>query len=281
VGPTTELTVERSLFVDPDAVVRDVEAALKGSRPEVITLSGSGEPTLYAALDELVSGLRRVTDLPLALLTNGALLGQDDVLEAARRFDIVAPSLDAGDADTFERINRPAPNLSFAGLVDGLRRFCERFDGTCRLEVMLLLGENDSPESLDALARVAGSLRITTVDLNTVVRPPAHAARGLPAAAMQRALAHFGHCHASVIAAFRPREVAPDAAMSGPEQETARQRLLATVARRPCTIDDLIAALALPREELLALCAAALAAGELVERRSEGAIYYVAADAPR
>ena len=286
VGPTTELTVQRQLFVDPDVVVRDVEAALRDRRAEVVTLSGSGEPTLYAALDELARGLRRITELPLALLTNGALLGDDDVLEAARRFDIVAPSLDAGDAETFERVNRPAAGLTFARVLDGLRRFCERFDGTCRLEVMLLEGENDSPRSLDAIARIAGSLRVSTVDLNTVVRPPAHAARGLSAEAMQRALACFGHCHASVIAAYRPRDTGPGS------DEDARQhvrllapfgrsaveaQILATVARRPCTLDDLTAALGLPREQVLALCTAALAAGELLERRSEGATYYAIA----
>jgi wyosine [tRNA(Phe)-imidazoG37] synthetase (radical SAM superfamily) len=275
VGPTTELTLRRRAFVDPDEVVREVELALhERGTAQLVTLSGSGEPTLYAPLRELVAGLRRVTTLPLALLTNGALLWDDEVAQAALGFDLVAPSLDAADEETFIRVNRPPADLTFAKMVDGLRDFCRRFAGTCRLEVMLVQGENDSPASLSALARLAGSLQTTTVDLNTVVRPPAHGARPLSAAEMERALPRFAACRApSVIAAYRGERQAGEA-----DQASSRRRILELVSRRPCTVADLSASLAVASDEVRRLCAAAMAEGELEERTVGGVVYYAAVD---
>jgi wyosine [tRNA(Phe)-imidazoG37] synthetase (radical SAM superfamily) len=275
VGPTTELTLLRRPFVDPDEVVREVERALRERRAaELVTLSGSGEPTLYGPLRELVAGLRRVTALPLALLTNGALLWDDEVVQAALGFDVVAPSLDAADEETFARINRPAAGLTFARMVDGLRGFCRRFTGTCRLEVMLVQGENDSLSSLSALARLARALQPTTVDLNTVVRPPAHGARPLPAAELTSALLSFAACREpNIIASYRGSRqvVAPPVDL---DLDTPRRRILELVSRRPCTVADLGASLGLGVEDVQRHCSAAVAADELEERAVGSAIYY-------
>jgi wyosine [tRNA(Phe)-imidazoG37] synthetase (radical SAM superfamily) len=100
-GPTTCLTTERRDFYPVDDVLRDVEDALAdGPRPDVITLAGSGEPTLYRSLPQLFAGIRDLSDVPILLITNGALLFDEDVAGAARGADILAPSLDAGDART-------------------------------------------------------------------------------------------------------------------------------------------------------------------------------------
>ena len=270
-GPTSRLTVEREAFVDPDQVAREVEQALeRGPRPQVITLAGSGEPTLHAGLGEVVQALRRVSDLPLCLLTNGGLLWQEPVARAAAAFDMVAPSLDAADPETFRRVNRPAGEIDFAAMLDGLRRFCAGFTGRCQLEVLLVRGVNDAPESLDALARVAGELRLDSVDLNTVVRPPAVCGvRGLDAAQLERARERFGP-RARVVASFR--EEPGKTAAKGPA--TARPRILETVARRPCTIADLVAALGLDEETVRAVCASGVEQGELREERVGEATYY-------
>jgi wyosine [tRNA(Phe)-imidazoG37] synthetase (radical SAM superfamily) len=270
VGATTDLAVERRSFIDPDQVAHQVEQALS-RRPdaEVVTLSGSGEPTLYRELGELASGLRQVTRLPLALLTNSALLWQDDVLRAALSFDLVAPSLDAADPDTFALINCPHPEITFERMLQGLRTFCRAFRGSCRLEIMLLRGVNDSPTSLDALARLASSLEVTTVDLNTVTRPPARPAQPLGRESLEQALAHFASCRAEIIAPYRA------AASARPSDATsARQRILETLARRPCTVDDLCHALHLDRAEVLAACAAALEEGEIREQGVADERYY-------
>jgi wyosine [tRNA(Phe)-imidazoG37] synthetase (radical SAM superfamily) len=264
--------MEREPFVDPDLVARQTEQALaRGPRPEVITLAGSGEPTLHAGLEQVFQALRRVTDLPLCLLTNGGLLWQEPVARAALQFDLVLPSLDAADAETFQRINRPAAGIDFTRMLDGLRSFTHAFRGRCQLEVLLVRGLNDSRDSLEALGRELEQLDVASVDLNTVVRPPAdRGVQGLEQAQLEQVQARLTGCQARIVASFRSKSRNTHA-----DDGQARQRILETVARRPCTVEDLAAALELSPETVRAECDAALRDGELREEQAgAGKTYY-------
>ena len=268
VGKTTRPDDTRRNFgAAPEQVVEQVAAALaRCPQTEVITLAGSGEPTLYLGLEALIQGLRRITELPLVLLTNGSLLWDPEVRRAASLLDRVYPSLDAADDETFQRINRPAPGeISLERLLSGLRSFCQDFQGRCRLELMLLLGVNDSPESLSAMASLARGLKIEGVDLNTVVRPPAHQARALTPAQMEAALPYFQGLDPHVIASF----AAQRSSIAAPGEQT-RQQILTTVARRPCTAADLAASLGVERQALEGVLKDMVEAGEV---KKKGAHY--------
>ena len=78
-------------------VVAQVRAKLE-SEPDVIALAGSGDPALRR---DRRRGRRHqaITDVPVAVITNGSLLGRRTVRAAAA--DIVLPSLDAVDDDLF------------------------------------------------------------------------------------------------------------------------------------------------------------------------------------
>ena len=274
VGRTTDLTVSRCDFIEPDQVAREVQIALQSAgQAECVTLSGSGEPTLHRGLAEIASALRRATALPLVLLTNGGLLWQEQVAEAAGLFDVVAPTLSAADPETFARVNRPHPEVEHARMCSGLAEFSRSFAGQLRLEVMLVRGVNDSAAALRALAALVGSLGpAVQVDLNTVVRPPAYAEAGPLSVeeleAAQQVFAQAG-CRASVIA-DPPRSACAGAA----PPEVIRRRVLETVSRRPCTIEDLSTALHLPVEEVSVAVAQARAAGELLEVDQSGLRYF-------
>lgn len=99
-------------FPTPRELLQEFKKAFEKYRAiDYITGSGSGEPTLNHRLGELAELLRRETDIPLALITNSSLLIYNEVLEAAKQFDIVLPTLDAGDNVTFHWVNRPAPEF--------------------------------------------------------------------------------------------------------------------------------------------------------------------------
>ena len=108
----------------------------------MIALAGSGEPTLYAGLGEVVDGVKAVTDVPVAVITNGSLLGLPEVQRDLGHADIVLPSLDAADEAAKKSINRPEGSLELKGLVDGMASFREAFAGQIWLEVMLLDGDH-------------------------------------------------------------------------------------------------------------------------------------------
>ncbi|MGD2175646.1 MAG: radical SAM protein, partial [Candidatus Brocadiaceae bacterium] len=121
-GRTTLKTTERREWVPLDLVLEEVEEKLN-SEPDYITLSGSGEPTLFSRLGELIGHIKNITDIPVAVLTNGSLLWRKTVRDNLQEADLVIPSLDAGNESMFRYVNRPAPQLSFYEVAEGLITF--------------------------------------------------------------------------------------------------------------------------------------------------------------
>ena len=120
-GRTRWISCDREAFVPPARLVEEIRQALvQGPLPDVITLAGSGEPTLYEPLGELIRALKTLTGIPVALLTNGALFWKPEVRRDAALADLVLPSLDAGDEATFQAVNRPHPGLTLEETLQGL-----------------------------------------------------------------------------------------------------------------------------------------------------------------
>ena len=107
-GSTGRTTVRRRAYYSPREVIAQVRAALAGARRvDHITFSGSGEPTLNRNLGRIVRGLKTVTKVPVAVLTNGTLLTRKDVRADLLAADVVVPSLDAVPGPLFRAVNRP------------------------------------------------------------------------------------------------------------------------------------------------------------------------------
>lgn len=138
-GPTTCKTIERKAWVPLEQVVAELPQRL-ASKPDYITLSGSGEPTLHAQLDELIARIKTLTDIPVAVLTNGSMLWQKDLRRQLLRADLVVPSLDAGDETMFQLVNRPHSQISLDKMLNGLVAFRQEFPGAYWLEVMVVGG---------------------------------------------------------------------------------------------------------------------------------------------
>ena len=140
-GRTTNKTIQRKEWVPLDDVVTELETKLS-SQPDYITLSGSGEPTLYSRTGELIDRIKAVTNVPVAVLTNGSLLWNQEVRARLMNADLVVPSLDAGDEAMFRAVNRPHEDISFERMLQGLIDFRHEFQGKYWLEVFLLAGHN-------------------------------------------------------------------------------------------------------------------------------------------
>ena len=243
-GRTTEKSTVRREFVDIDAVIAEVKSRLaEGVRADYITIGGSGEPTLNSRLGDLIDGLHRVTDIPVAVLTNGTLFYREDVRAECAKADVVIPSLDAGDEAAFEAVNRPARDISIEKLVSGLSMFRDEFAGQIWLEVFIVPGVNTSPEQIAEMKELVARIRPDKVQLNTAVRPPAEKSVE-PAsydtlAAIARQMG--GHCEviADVPAGCCDRQAAEVTA-----------DVLSMLKRRPCSVQDLCTGLGITAEEV-------------------------------
>lgn len=273
-GRTDRLTATLEEFYSIDEIMADVEEALADSEPlDVVTLAGSGDPTLYAGLGELIDRLKAACDAPVLLITNGALLWKEEVAAAALKADILAPSLDAGDEETFRRINCPHPEVTFGRLVEGLERVTNAHPGEVRLEIMLVAGVNDSDESIAAIAGLLPRFRFDRIDVNTPVRPPVPERGAMPCDedALRRALEAFGP-RAHAIGKFT-RAAAAGGRTSrrfDDNDKDVREMLL----RRPCTQEDIAGALGIKRHEVIKILERLVEAGLARSRVSKEGIYY-------
>jgi wyosine [tRNA(Phe)-imidazoG37] synthetase (radical SAM superfamily) len=177
-GRTAPLTDERREYYPRDEIVQQVKTALEAHRREEIdwvTFVGSGEPTLHAGLGWMIRQAKTLTNIPIAVITNGSLLYRPGVREELRAADAVLPTLDAGTRMLYRTINRPHPHLPFSSLVEGLVAFRHVYTGKLLVEVMLIKGLNDGEEALRDLAAVLRRIGPDAVHLSLPIRPPAEA----------------------------------------------------------------------------------------------------------
>ncbi len=240
VGRTTRKTTEREEFMAAADIVAEVGRKLKSvPRPDYITLSGSGEPTLHAGISEIIEGIKAITDVPVAIMTNGSLFCDPKVRQACRRADLILPSLCAGDEETFQAINRPAAGLTLARVAEGLEALRREYSGQIWLEVFLVEGVNSSPEQVRKIGVLAERIGPDRIQLNTAVRPTAEPnVKALSEAALTK-LAKLLGPKAEVIADFRRPQEAPAFESRGAE-------VLDMIRRRPVTLADISAGLGVP-----------------------------------
>jgi len=238
-GRTTRHTACRKEYIRIEVLLDELKNFLSSfPAPDYITLSGAGEPTLHAGLGSIVQGIKVLTNIPLAVITNGALLWDSSVREGLHMADVVLPSLDAGNAQLFTHINRPVPDISFEQMLGGLIAFRESFHNAIWLEVMLMEGITSSDSEVREIADHVRCIRPDRVQLNTVVRPPSEDfAKPIPRKRLEQLAALF-EPHAELIAdydgAVQEMAAAPDA-----------DRILKLLERRPCSLTQIAATLGL------------------------------------
>ena len=174
-GRTTPVTNIRRQYSPTDALGAEIREALRTFVGEVdwITFVGSGEPTLHIQIGTLIRTVKNLTDIPVAVITNGSLLYVPAVARDLQMADAVLPSLDAGNELLFRTINRPHPQVRYDRYRHGLAQFRQSYKGLFWLEVMLIAGLNDDERSLTELSSALSEIAPDEVHVSTPFRVPA------------------------------------------------------------------------------------------------------------
>jgi len=176
VGATTRLTCERDEYVATADILREIDTycadAQRVAELDYVTITASGEPTLHKGFGEILVHLKKVTAKPVAVLTNGTTLNDEQVREELAGADVVIPSLDSALPESFRRIDRPARCLDLEKIIEGLIIFSHEYHGQLWLEILFARGINDSEADVQQLRHVVSRMRVDRVQLNTVARPP-------------------------------------------------------------------------------------------------------------
>ncbi len=127
-GKTRERTTKRKLYVPAEEVLAELEL-LPEAEFDYITFSGRGEPSLALNLGRLIKAIKRVRPEPVAVITNSSLLADEGVRNELISADFVIAKLDAPSQELFRVMNRPAPGISFAGVLQGIKEFKKKYRG--------------------------------------------------------------------------------------------------------------------------------------------------------
>jgi len=239
-GATTRQTLERAEYVPANKIIDELKAYSekgKGPKPDVITFSGSGEPTLNSKIGDLIGRIRKLyPHTPIAVLTNGTLLFDPQVRHEIKAADIVMPSLDAATEEAFQKVNRPHVDLKLKKVVEGLFAFKRIFKGKLWIEVLPVKGLNDSPQELKAIKKILDELKPDKIHLNTVVRPPQNSsAKPVEREQMEMICALFG-ARCEVIAGFEHKELMSNV-------PGLKEAIVELTKRRSVTLEDISEAL--------------------------------------
>ncbi len=246
-GRTTHLTLARREYVPIDVIYLELSNYLTHHpKPDYITFSGSGEPTLNSRIGDVIRFIRSQTsEISTAVLTNGTLLFDEKVRSELKDAAVVIPSLDAATDVVFKKINRPHPKLDLNTLIDGIIRFRGVYTGQLWLEVFVVPGINDTKAELLALKRAIEKINPDRVQLNTLDRPGVVAdIRAATRKELEWILDFWKIENASIIAKAPERKGLPA------YRNDVQSAILGTIARRPCTLEDLTKILGMHPNEI-------------------------------
>lgn len=159
-------TSERRIFVQTERIMADL-AVSDWRSADVITLSGSGEPTLAANLGEVIREIKVFTRKPVVVLTNSVHLGDADVRRDLAYADRVFCKLDAADDRMLQLIDRPVEGVTVRSIVEGIKALRREYRGHLAIQTMLL---PLNATQLAGLAELFVEIGPDEVQLNTPLR---------------------------------------------------------------------------------------------------------------
>jgi wyosine [tRNA(Phe)-imidazoG37] synthetase (radical SAM superfamily) len=146
-GAIERLSLERQVFVPTQEILPLMEQR-KDEAVDVITLSGSGEPTLALNLGEIMAGVKRITTVPVVVLTNGTLLQVEVVRQDLALADEVSVKLDGVTLQRINQINRPVFAWNLQDFFNNLLNFRKVYDGKLTIQTMIVSPWTQEEEQL-------------------------------------------------------------------------------------------------------------------------------------
>ena len=266
---TTDKNLVRKEYVPAGEILEEVRRFLKeeSSAIDHLSLSGSGEPTLNSRIGSIIEGIKTITSIPVAVITNGSLLYEEEVRQDLLRADIVLPSLDAVSPEVFNKVNRPLSGFSVEKVIEGLVEFRKVYKGQIWLEVLFCKGINDSKEELLRMKKAIDRIQPDLIHLNTVVRPPSEKwVVPLDQKEMERIKTFFG-VKASIISEF-------DRHPSSILERDIKEEILKILRRRPLSLSDLSKGMGIPQNELDRYLGPLTREGKIQPRSFGDSVYY-------
>ena len=174
-GATKKIQLERQRFKDMNEILNEIQSVLKDIKPDYITFSGSGEPTLSLDLGNISKAIKEDLKykVKICLITNSLLLANQEVIKELEYIDLIVPTLNTLKQDIFEKIVRPDYRTSVDEIKKGFINLNNsNYKGKIWIEIFILENINDSEENFIEIANFLNSenIRYDKIQLNTIDR---------------------------------------------------------------------------------------------------------------
>jgi len=256
-------TSTRAQFCDPKEVIDELKAVLAEiDRPDWITISGTGEPTLHSGLGVILAEIKKLASASSCVITNSSLIYRPDVRQELMLADRILPTLTTVNQRTFQQIHCPTDDIRIEAVLEGLQVFAHDYTGTIEVEIFVCPGLNDTPVEIAGLRDYLRNLdHLESVYLNTAVRAPL---QGEVKTADQGILNSFRtslNLQVPVTTAFEHSYIPPRS--SNLNRPAISSDILKLLLRHPCSEKQLEQVLSSPPDKIIALLGELLTAGKI------------------
>jgi len=176
VGKTRAKSISRKSFYAPEFIFEKISQHLshldKSNFPDYLTFVSNGEPTLDINLGKSIALLKSI-GIPVAVITNASMLFDESVRDDLSLADWVSLKMDASDSKTWEKVNKPSPELYFEKHIKSIYLFAAKYNRILNTETMIVRGLNDNTENFSALAEMITRINPYKAYLSIPTRPPA------------------------------------------------------------------------------------------------------------
>lgn len=245
-GASSDLKTERKEYVDSEEVLSEIKEVLKIHKNlDYITFSGSGEPCLNSKIGYIAKEIKKISNSSIALITNGSLLNDKNLMRELSDVDVLMPSLDAVSEEVFKKINRADESLKIEDIIDGLINLKTFYKGKVFLEIFMIDELNTNKAELDKFKEVILKIKADKVQLNSLDRPaPESWVETTGMEKLEEIKAYWDLDNVEIIKKYKNRKYIKA------YNKDYESLILNMLDKRPCTLSDLEEISALERIEL-------------------------------
>ena len=166
-GATKKIQLKRQRFKDMNEILNEIQSVLEDIKPDYVTFSGSGEPTLSLDLGNISKAIKEDLKFKgkICLITNSLLLADKQVIKELEYIDLIIPTLNTLKQDIFEKIVRPDYRTSVDEIRKGFINLNDsNYKGKIWIEIFILENINDSDKNFVDIANFLKSENLMEFD---------------------------------------------------------------------------------------------------------------------
>ncbi|RLG14943.1 MAG: hypothetical protein DRN66_00695 [Candidatus Nanohalarchaeota archaeon] len=245
---------------------------IKQTKPDYITFSGQGEPTLNLSLGRVADKIKQMTDIPLAVLTNGSLISNKEVRRSLNKCDLVIAKTDAGTQRLFRKINQPCRGINLNNIVEGIKEIHVRVAIQTLLFSFKKLTnvDEESIKSLIEIYKKINEVKPIEIFLGTAYRPSgSEKIMALTPERLEEIAGQINRETKIQVVYYKKNE---PVVVRGERHKTEEKEFLDLLKRRPCTKEDLITRFG--KGNLRKIIDDFVEKGQVSTRIKQGVVYY-------